>query len=155
MDGPSRIRQAWPADAAALALLERRCFADPWSGEAFRSLLKQREAFGVVAEMGGEIAGYGLARAVAGSGEILNVAVAPERRRQGLARAMLLSLLKGLGQRDVTEVFLEVRASNAAALALYQEHRFEPVGHRPDYYRRPREDALVLRRALEPGERFR
>lgn len=155
MDGRSRIRPAWPADAAALALLERRCFADPWSGEAFRSLLKQPEAVGVVAEVEGEIAGYGLARAVAGSGEILNIAVAPERRRRGLARAMLVSLLQALSQREVTEVFLEVRASNVAALDLYREHRFEPVGHRPDYYRRPREDALVLRRALEPGERFR
>jgi ribosomal-protein-alanine N-acetyltransferase len=155
MDGPSRIRPAWPADAPALALLERRCFADPWSGEAFRSLLKQPEAFGVVAEAEGEIAGYGLARAVAGSGEILNVAVAPEHRRQGLAQAMLVSLLQALGQRQVTEVFLEVRASNTAALALYRQHRFEAVGHRPDYYRRPREDALVLRRTLEPGERFR
>ena len=155
MDGPSRIRQAWPADAAALALLERRCFADPWIDEAFRSLLKQPEAFGVVAEAEGEIAGYGLGRAVAGSGEILNLAVAPERRRQGLAEAMLVSLLEALGQREVTEVFLEVRASNAAALALYRQHRFEPVGRRPDYYRRPREDALILRRALEPGERFR
>ncbi len=155
MDGPSRIRPAWPADAAALALLERRCFADPWIDEAFRSLLKQPEAFGVVAEAEGEIAGYGLGRAVAGSGEILNLAVAPERRRQGLAEAMLVSLLEALGQREVTEVFLEVRASNAAALALYRQHRFEPVGRRPDYYRRPREDALILRRALEPGERFR
>ena len=109
----------------------------------------------MVAEAEGEIAGYGLGRAVAGSGEILNLAVAPERRRQGLAEAMLVSLLEALGQREVTEVFLEVRASNAAALALYRQHRFEPVGRRPDYYRRPREDALILRRALEPGERFR
>ena len=154
MDGPSRIRPAWPADAPALALLERRCFADPWTGETFRSLLKQPEAIGVVAEADGEIAGYGLARAVAGSGEILNIAVAPERRRQGLAQAMLVTLLQALDQRHVTEVFLEVRASNGAALALYRQHRFEPVGRRPDYYRRPREDALILRRALEPGERF-
>lgn len=154
MDGPSRIRPAWPADAPALALLERRCFADPWSGEAFRSLLKQPEAVGVVAEAEGEIAGYGLGRAVAGSGEILNIAVAPEWRRQGLGRAMLVALLQALGQRAVTEVFLEVRASNTGALTLYRHHRFEAVGRRADYYRRPREDALILRRTLEPGERF-
>jgi ribosomal-protein-alanine N-acetyltransferase len=154
MDGPSRIRPAWPADAPALALLERRCFADPWAAEAFRSLLKQPEAIGVVSEAEGEIAGYGLGRAVAGSGEILNSAVAPEHRRQGLAQAMLVSQLQAMEPRVVTEVFLEVLASKTAALALYQRHRFEPVGRRADYYRRPREDALILRRALEPGERF-
>jgi ribosomal-protein-alanine N-acetyltransferase len=155
MDGPSRIRPAWPADAPVLAMLERRCFGDPWNDEAFRSLLRQHEAIGVVSEEQGEIAGYGLARAVAGSGEILNLAVAPEHRRQGIAQALLVALLEQLVQRQVTEVFLEVRASNDPALGLYQRHDFQPVGRRPSYYRLPREDALILRRALAPGERFR
>ncbi len=155
MDGPSRIRPAWPADAPVLALLERRCFGDPWSGESFRQLLRQHEAIGVVAEAQGEIVGYGLARAVAGSGEILNLAVSPELRRHGVAQALLTALLEQLVLRQATEVYLEVRASNEAALGLYGRFQFRPVGRRTGYYRSPREDALILRRALEPGERFR
>ena len=155
MDGPSRIRPAWPADAPALALLERRCFADPWTHEAFRSLLRVPEGFGVVAEEYGEIAGYGVARSVAGTGEILNLAVAPESRRRGIAAGLLAALLDQLVQRKAGEVFLEVRASNQAALELYGRYGFASVGRRPAYYRRPREDALVLRRTLEPGAHFR
>jgi ribosomal-protein-alanine N-acetyltransferase len=154
MDGPCRLRPAWPADAAALGLLERRCFSDPWSADAFRSLLQQSDAFGVVAESEGEIAGYAMARSVAGTGEILNLAVAAEQRRKGIARVLLVGLLRQLQQHDVTEVFLEVRASNLPALALYGDFHFRPVGRRRDYYRMPLEDALVLRRTLEPGERF-
>lgn len=155
MDGPSRVRPAWPADAPVLAVLERRCFADAWSDEAFRTLLRQPEATGVVAEAQGEIVGYGLARAVAGSAEILNLAVAPEHRRTGVAHRLLRALLTQLVHRKATEVYLEVRESNEAALGLYGRYRFEPVGRRADYYRLPQEDALVLRRELEPGERFR
>lgn len=154
MDDPSRLRPAWPADAPVLAALERRCFGDPWSADAFRDLLRQHEAFGVILEERGEIAGYALARSVAGTGEILNIAVAPERRRQGFARQLLRQTLAQLVQRQAAEVFLEVRASNLAALALYGEYLFRPVGRRAEYYRRPVEDALILRRDLDPGERF-
>ena len=98
--------------------------------------------------------GYLVGRDVAGSGEILNLAVAPEHRRAGLARALLAEGLKLLSSRGAEEVFLEVRSSNTAALELYRAAGFRPVGMRADYYRNPREDALVLRLGTLAGGRL-
>ena len=89
MDAPCRIRSAHPADARAVAVLELRCFSDPWSPDSFREAFSPGWNFGLILEQGTELLGYLVGRAVAGSGEILNVAVAPEHRRQGHARRLL------------------------------------------------------------------
>jgi ribosomal-protein-alanine N-acetyltransferase len=145
MAAPFRIRTADPADAAGLASLERRCFSDPWSETGLREMLGSPQVIARVAERRGAIVGYAFARWVMNTGEIMNLAVAPEHRRQGLARRLLDALLDGLLARGVTEVFLEVRASNQAAQALYLSRGFQVAGMRRAYYRRPTEDALVLR----------
>ena len=80
MDDPCRVRPAWPADAPVIAALERRCFADPWSLQSFREALGTELSFGLVVECRGEIAGYLIGRVTVGTGEILNLAVAPEWR---------------------------------------------------------------------------
>ena len=147
---PCRIRPARPADVAALAALERRCFSDPWSDASFREAVEAGWSFGLVAEDAAGIAGYLIARDAAGTGEILNLAVAPEQRRSGIARQLLEAGLAALAGRNVEEVFLEVRESNLAAQALYVGAGFRPVGQRSGYYRSPKEDALVLRRELTP-----
>jgi ribosomal-protein-alanine N-acetyltransferase len=147
------VRPAWPADAPVLASLERRCFNDPWTGESFREALASPHSFGLVAECRGEIAGYLIGRAILGSGEILNLAVAPEWRRRRVARQLLDSGLEELTARGVEEVFLEVRESNVGAQALYLGAGFRPVGQRAGYYRNPKEDALVLRTPLRSAER--
>ncbi len=85
---------------------------------------------------------------MAGTGEVLNLAVAPAWRRRGVARALLDQGLEVLSARGAGEVFLEVRVSNQAAQALYVAAGFRPTGMRADYYRNPREDALVLRLGL-------
>ena len=155
MDDHSRVRPAWPADAPVLAALERRCFSDPWSAGSFRDALSTDLSFGLVAESGGEIAGYLIGRVIVGTGEILNLAVAPDWRRLGIGRQLLDAGLEALSARGAEEVYLEVRESNAGALALYQAAGFRPVGQRTGYYRSPREDALVLRSELGPAERKR
>lgn len=96
------------------------------------------------------IVGYLIAREVAGSGEVLNLAVDPPFRRRGVARALLDAGLDTLRRRGAGEVFLEVRASNAAGQSLYGGCGFAEVARRTDYYRSPLEDALVLRLALGP-----
>lgn len=96
-----------------------------------------------------DVAGYVVARAVADEGEILNLAVAPAGRRHGVGRALVRAVLHALGTRGVRDVFLEVRESNAAARALYAAHGFREVGRRPRYYRRPAEDAIILRAAID------
>lgn len=148
MDARFRIRPAALADAATLVAIERRCFSDPWSESAFREALASEWTFGLVAEGGRGPAGYLIGRVVAGSGEVLNLAVAPEFRRRGLGGAMLEEGLAAFRRRGATEVFLEVRESNHSAQSLYLARGFRPVGQRAAYYRNPREDALVLRLAL-------
>jgi ribosomal-protein-alanine N-acetyltransferase len=149
MDGPYRIRSAILADVEAMAAIERRAFSDPWSEASFREALTSAWTFGIVAQTGRGVAGYLIAREVAGTGEVLNLAVAPEARRRGIGGALLEAGLVALRHRRVTEVFLEVRESNRSAQALYLGRGFRPVGQRAAYYRNPREDALVLRLAME------
>jgi ribosomal-protein-alanine N-acetyltransferase len=148
MDAPYRIRSAVAADASGLYANERRAFSDPWSEASFREALIAPWSFGLVAESGRGLAGYLIGREVAGSGEVLNLAVAPEYRRRGIGGALLGAGLAAFRRRKVDEVFLEVRESNISAQALYAGHGFRPVGQRAAYYRNPREDALVLRLEL-------
>lgn len=149
MDAPYRIRPAAPGDAADLVAIERRCFGDPWSETGFREALGAAWTFGLVAEGRPGVVGYLIGRELAGAGEILNLAVAPESRRRGVARALLDAGIQRLRQRHVDEIFLEVRESNLTAQALYVGAGFRPVGQRSAYYRNPKEDALVLRLDLE------
>ena len=148
MDARYRIRSAVAADTSGLYAIERRAFSDPWSEASFREALVSPWSFGLVAESGRGVAGYLIGREVAGSGEVLNLAVAPEYRRRGIGGALLGAGLAAFRRRKVDEVFLEVRESNISAQALYAGHGFRPVGQRAAYYRNPREDALVLRLEL-------
>ncbi|HEX2219356.1 MAG TPA: ribosomal protein S18-alanine N-acetyltransferase [Gemmatimonadales bacterium] len=148
MDARFRIRSAALADSAALVAIERRCFSDPWSEPSFREALASDLTFALVAEGDRGIAGYLIGREAAGSGEILNLAVAPEFRRRGIGGELLEAGLEEFQRRRAHEVFLEVRESNRSAQALYLARGFRPVGQRASYYRNPREDALVLRLSL-------
>ena len=149
MDAPYRIRSAVPADAAGLVAIERGAFSDPWSEASFREALTSPWSFGLLAETRRVAAGYLIGREVAGTGEVLNLVVAPEFRRRGIGGALLEAGLAALRRRKVDEVFLEVRESNISAQALYVGHGFRPVGQRAAYYRNPREDAVVLRLELQ------
>jgi ribosomal-protein-alanine N-acetyltransferase len=132
---------------AAVHAIERAVFGDPWSARDFDDTVASRVPF-FVAVVDGEIAGYVVAHYAADEGEILNLAVASHERRRGLGRALAERVLAALAARDVRQVYLEVRASNAVAQALYDGLGFEKVGQRAKYYRRPTEDAVVLRAAI-------
>jgi ribosomal-protein-alanine N-acetyltransferase len=138
-------------DIRTVAAIERASFADPWSESAFRELLGSRSAIFLVVTRGAlkAVAGYVIALVVAGEAEILNLAVAPAERGRGLGGELLDAGLEVVRERGAREVFLEVRESNAAALALYASRGFSPLSRRGKYYRDPVEDALVLRRAIE------
>ncbi len=143
------IRPAEASYADAIATAERICFSDPWTLGGIRELFRGGTNLGLVAvdSTSGRLAGYLFARTIAGEGEILNLAVLPDARRQGLGRLLLDLGLAELSDRGAVAVFLEVRQSNQSAQDLYRSAGFEVVGVRPDYYRNPREDALVLRRS--------
>jgi ribosomal-protein-alanine N-acetyltransferase len=140
-----RIRPASSADIADLVRLERACFSDPWSAQGFEEVLSAKGSLGLIAENEhGEASGYLLARSVLDECEILNLAVVPEQRRVGIGRALLVQALESIGASGVGRVYLEVRQSNLAAQSLYAAFGFRPMGLRPNYYRSPREDGLVL-----------
>lgn len=145
MAGRWHIRDAEPGDLAQIAGLEQVCFPDPWSKASLRDALATDGTTTLVATSGDRVWGYLIAREAGGSGEILNLAVAPDRRRSGVGAALLdegLARLRGHGN---AVVFLEVRESNAAALDLYRRRGFWVIGMRKGYYRSPAEDGLVLR----------
>jgi len=141
-----RIRPAKLTDVSAVQAIEQEVFADPWSTQDFRDCVASDALF-LVAEGAGTstIAGYVVALDAVDEGEILNLAVAPSGRRSGLGRALVQQMLEVLAGRGVQQVFLEVRESNAPARALYTAQGFKEVGRRKQYYRRPVEDAIVLR----------
>ncbi len=122
-------------------------FSDPWSANDFAECVDSGVPF-LVAEQQGIVAGYVVAHSAADEGEILNLGVAAAHRRQGIGRALVERVLQTLAQRGVGTVYLEVRASNAAARQLYESLGFGEVARRARYYRRPIEDAVVLRAAI-------
>ncbi len=148
MAEPCLIRPASSADVPALVEIERECFSDPWTAAGIRETIQYETARAFVAESDGLAVGYVMARISGEEGEILNLAVLPKSRRKGIARCLLAEALGSIAAAGVKEAYLEVRQSNEEAIALYQAHGFRPVGLRPDYYRDPREDALVLRAPL-------
>ncbi len=147
------LRPAESSDITEIVRIERVCFADPWSEDSFRRILGGRAAiFQVMVLPEKQIAGYIIAFAVGQDAELLNVAVDPQFRGRGLAGQMLDAVLIQLGANGVRTAFLEVRESNRAALALYGSRGFKEIGRRRNYYRRPVEDALVMRRVLDVAE---
>ena len=147
MAAPYRIRPAQPADVAAVAAIERAVFSDPWSANDFSECLAAETPF-LVALRGQKVAGYAVAHFAADEGEILNLGVATAQRRGGVGRALVERLLEELRDRGVRVVYLEVRESNAAARRLYESLGFAAVGRRARYYRRPVEDAVILRAGI-------
>ncbi len=142
------IRPAVLADAAVIAAAERVCFDDPWSAAGIVELFQNETVIGFVVVSDGpemRLAGYAFARVIAGEAEILNLAVLPRFRRRGQGRRLLDAALVGALAGGAREVFLEVRESNESAKALYACRGFRAVGLRPDYYRKPRENGLILR----------
>lgn len=137
------------AHVAQIAQLEKRCFSDPWSENSIRSELTGRLSLWAVALDGDTVAGYIGSQSVLGESDMMNVAVAPEYRRRGIAQALILELIRRLSQQGNRSLMLEVRASNTPAITLYHKLGFAQVGRRPNYYRNPKEDALILRKEWE------
>lgn len=137
-----------------LEKLERICFSRPWSRKMLAEELENQCAAFLVAEdsISGRVLGYAGLMVVADEGYITNVAVFPEYRRQGIAAQILQVFLQFAAANHLAFLTLEVRPSNAAAIALYQGFGFEEVGRRKNYYDLPKEDALILTKYFETGE---
>lgn len=132
----------------AIAEIEKLCFSDPWSENSISGELNSRLSYWLVAMEDGALLGYIGSQSVLGESDMMNVAVHPDHRRRGIAQALILQLMQDLKARDNVNLSLEVRASNVPAITLYEKLGFEVAGRRPNYYRHPKEDALIMKKAL-------
>ncbi len=138
-----------PAHVVQVAALEQTCFSDPWPESILARELTNPLSLWLCALDGESVVGYIGSQTVLGEADMMNVAVAPRARRQGLGRALVEALCTALRCRMRAEVLtLEVRDSNAPALALYASLGFVQIGLRKNYYQHPKEDARILRKAL-------
>ena len=142
------IRKMNLGDVSAIAELEKLCFSDPWSETSIASEVDNRLSYWLVAEVDGIVAGYVGSQTVLDAADMMNLAVSPDYRRRGIGQALVNALVEHLQQNKVIALLLEVRVSNAPAIALYESLGFEQVGRRPKYYHNPREDALIMRKEL-------
>jgi ribosomal-protein-alanine N-acetyltransferase len=130
-------------------VVERACFKDPWPRSAFGAELEHSWSWfmGIGRSRAGhgleQLSGFIICWMLSGEMHLLNLAVHPDQRRQGLARRMLQAALRAFGLSGGGLVSLEVRPSNQAAQALYRQFGFVQVGVRKGYYRKDNEDALV------------
>ena len=140
-----KIRKMTPEDVPAVAALERVCFSEPWSENAYLHTLADENALYLTAETSdGEIVGMCGLLDILGEGDISNVAVAEPFRRQKIAERMMGELLRQGKERGITAFTLEVRASGEAAIRLYEKFGFVSEGRRKNFYEKPREDALIM-----------
>jgi ribosomal-protein-alanine N-acetyltransferase len=143
------IRRILPQDAQALAkIAEESGQAAQWPKEAYLELPAGPGGLGLVCEALGCVTGFLIGRQVADEAEVLNLAVQFASRRRGQATALLSAAFEELRRGGATRAFLEVRASNTAAIAFYTSQGFSPCGRRTAYYRDPAEDALCMERNL-------
>ena len=139
------IRQAKLYDVPAMARIERDSFDSPWSAEEItKDVTAGGNVYVAVAECGGERAGYGEIRTVAGEAQVYNIAIAPEYRREGIGEALLRHLIGKAEDDGCVLVTLEVRSSNEAAMSLYTKLGFREVGRRKGYYAKGGEDAVLM-----------
>ena len=129
-----------------IAELEKNCFNDPWSENSIASEVDNRLSHWLVALEGEKVVGYVGSQTVLGETDMMNIAIHPDYRKLGIATELINSLIQILKDRNSHSLMLEVRESNEAAKNLYSKMGFELVGIRKNYYRNPREHALILRK---------
>jgi [ribosomal protein S18]-alanine N-acetyltransferase len=166
-----RIREMVAADLDRVIAIERASFTTPWTLDTFQGLLRRADADLFVAQVAdgpaavdgsavadgaavadGPVVAYAAVWMVVDQAELGDIAVAKEWRGRGIAKQLMDKVLDHVGRRGVREIFLEVRPSNHEARRLYERYGFEAIGRRKNYYSRPREDALVLRRPVVPSK---
>lgn len=138
------IRKMTESDLNEVCAIEQETFSEPWSKEDFlKSLLDEKNGY-LVAEIDGKVVGYCGFWGIAGEGDIYNVAVKKEYRKQQIGISLLKKLIEIGTSQDITAFTLEVRSSNVPAICLYETLGFERAGVRKDFYSKPKEDAVIM-----------
>lgn len=138
------IRLMTEDDILQVELLEKEIFSIPWSAKSFKDACTTPENIYLVCEMDGRIAGYCGLWTVLGEGNITNMAVSSEYRRNGIGKALMTEMERLGREKDVDIFFLEVRESNISAINLYSQMGYKDIGRRKRFYEKPVEDAIVM-----------
>lgn len=138
------IRALELRDVEEVSQIEARSFSMPWSAESFMQLIDDKNSLYLVAEDGHKIKGCCGITNILGEGNINNVVVSSEFRGQGIAKQMLKELLKQSEKIGMEEFTLEVRVSNKVAIHIYEQLGFVSEGIRPEFYDKPKEDAMIM-----------
>lgn len=143
-----KIQEICENDAAAVETLEKKIFPDPWTTADIKETLAQNTTLILGAWKDGSLIGYVIVYYVLDEGEIARIAVDESSRRQGVAGHLMLRLEDFCEENGIAKLMLDVRESNAAAIALYKDHGFTEDGIRRNYYANPKEDAILMSREL-------
>lgn len=138
------FREMAPEDADAVEIVEKACFAIPWSRESFWKAAANEDTVYLLALIGERVIGYVGCWISYEEGQITNVAILPEFRGHGVATRLFGEVIELVKAKGVTAMTLEVRPSNTPALALYAHYGFQAAGRRPHYYHDNGEDAIIM-----------
>ncbi|MDO8738066.1 MAG: ribosomal protein S18-alanine N-acetyltransferase [Candidatus Deferrimicrobium sp.] len=148
-----RIREMGPSDLDGVMAIEEVSFPTPWSpGMFLEDFPRDFSDTLVAAGTDDEVLGYAVCWTLAGESHLLNIAVHPERRGQGIGRALLSECIRRAARAGASLIFLEVRAGNEAAQRLYRSMGFVFRGIRKGYYTDTREDAVILDREVRKSD---
>ena len=142
------IRRMSVEDVPQIAALEKVCFSDPWSERSIATELSNPYSLWLVWEEEGTVLGYIGSQSVPPEADVMNLAVAPQARKQKIGSKLLTALCDVLHSQGIDKLLLEVRASNVPAICLYERFGFEVLGRRPKYYVNPVEDAYIMGKEL-------
>ena len=147
-----KITKALESHLDGILAIEEVSFSDPWTMDSLHYEINRFESVCLVAvgEACGDVLGFVTMRFVLDEGHILNIAVEPSARKKGIGKRLLLALFCESGKRGVASFVLEVRSKNSAAIALYEKLGFEAQGLRRNYYTKPSDDGIVMRKQQRP-----
>ena len=146
------IRRLRADDAQAVAeILRQSPQAVFWPEASVKEVLEWKGSLGIVIEANGKVVGFLIGRQTIEEAEVLNLAVVPGSRRNGMGGALLQAAVEEFRTRGANRVYLEVRESNAAGIAFYEKHGFGKAGRREGYYRDPVETAIIMQKRFEDG----
>ena len=143
------LREMTVDDLDEVMALEEELFPVPWTREGFFTFLIRKDTLFLAVEEKGRILGYAGCLIVLDEADILNIAVARGRQREGIGGFILQSLLRLLGMQGIRYVHLEVRESNRTARRLYKRNGFAEDGLRKDYYTDPTENAVLMTKIMD------
>lgn len=150
-DQQIKIVPATEKELLEIAELEKIYGLSQWGFENFRTALNNEQGLIFVAKANDKTIGFVFARLIIPEFEIINIAVAPKARKQGIGSSLIEKVLKLTAEKGCEVCWLEVRESNRAALGFYQSLGFSIVGRRRKYYSSPEEDALLLEYKFQPN----